>query len=363
MCKKLMFLISFVVVLGLVSSASAVTWTNAVAGDDHWNTPNNWDGNTVPGGGDVAEIWQPVARGPVIGADVTVGEIGGLVDQIMDISSGNVQAGWWWDLAAGGSGTTTLNMVGDANIAIGGIEGGYSGTLVINIGGTTVVDSAVEWRICNEDNATVYLNITDQANVHVGPEKNAWRFADKGTMVTTISGNPTIVIEGKWRNGDETGHSTINMSGGSLYTDRYLSCYDDGMATISFSGGTVDVDGLSYAGGGGDLAENPYTLSVSGSASVTARTEIRLGYQANPLNVTQASVTLNQTGGTLETPGPFNAFGAKCPVNMTLTGGQLSCGSFQDQPDTRPYSLMICGGELIIDGDVTAQMQADIDAG
>jgi len=365
MCKKLIFLISFVLVLGLASGASAAVreWTNGAAGDDQWNNAGNWSPAVVPVAGDLALIFPPPVRGPVIGSNADAGEIGGVVDQILDIASGNVNVGWWWDLASGGSGTTTVNMVGDANATIGGMEGGYSGHLVINIGGTTKMNGMYEMRVCNEDEATVELNISGTAEIITGDEKNAWRFADKGTMVTNISGNPNIVINGKWRNGDETGHSIINMSGGSLYVDRYLSCYDDGMATISFSGGTVNVDGLSYAGGGGDLAANPYVLNVSGSANITARTEIRLGYQADPLNVTQASVTLNQTGGTLQTPGSFNAFGAKCPVNMSLTGGELRCGSFQDQADVRPYSLYICGGKLIIDGDVTAQIAADIAAG
>jgi hypothetical protein len=267
MCKKLMFLISFVAVVGLVSSASAIDWTNADPANDLWNTPNNWDGNAVPGGGDLAYMSSPPTQGPVIEADVTVDEIGGLIDQVMDISSGNVQVVWWWDLAKGGTGTTFLNMVGNANISIGGIEGGYSGTTVINIGGTTKIDSYDQWRLCNEEDATVYLNIFDNAYIHMCCEKNAWRFADKGYMVTNISGNPTIILEnGKWRNSDyEDGFSEINMSGGSLWTERYLACYDQGGAKISFSGGSINVNGLSYRGS----RDLPYELNVSGSGMPT----------------------------------------------------------------------------------------------
>ncbi|MHC4240078.1 MAG: hypothetical protein ACYSUC_10045, partial [Planctomycetota bacterium] len=58
MCKKLMFLISFVSLLGLVGSASAVdrTWTNAYPWSMLWSSGENWDPVGVPGASDRAYI-------------------------------------------------------------------------------------------------------------------------------------------------------------------------------------------------------------------------------------------------------------------------------------------------------------------
>jgi hypothetical protein len=359
MCRKLMSVVCLVVVLGLVGSVSAQSnWTNADPANDLWTNPGNWSPAGLPV--DLALINSPPEQGPVINADVTVGEIGGLrlnsdVDQVMEISSGNVQIGWWWGLAEGGNGTATLNMVGDADIKVGGIEGGYSGATVINIGGNTKISESYEWRLCNEDGATVELNIGDDADIHMGPEKNAWRFADKGTMVTNISGNANIYVDGKWRTGDETGHAEINMSGGTLYVGRYLSCYDDGSAKITFSGGTADVDGLSFAGRAG----RDYELNVTGTADVTARTEIRLRYSAGA-GSPGGTATVNVSGGVLTSQGRIFMEGAHGSMNVNLTGGVVYCASFDPNG---PYNMDICGGTLIITGDATADIQADIDAG
>jgi hypothetical protein len=360
MCKKVMFLICFVLVLGPVGTVSAQhNWTNGDPANDLWTTAGNWDMASVPGPGDLALINSPPAQGPVINTDVTVGEIGGLrlnsdVDQVMEISSGDVEIGWWWGLAEGGNGTATLNMVGDAGIECGGIEAGYSGATVINIGGTTQIHSW-EWRMCNEDAAALELNITDEADIDMGPEKNAWRFADKGMAVVNISGNPDIYIDGKWRNGDETGHIEINMSGGNLYVGRYLSCYDDGSATINFSGGTINVNGLSFSGRAG----RDYELNISGTADVTAREMVRLRYGAGA-GSPGGSAALNVSGGTLTCLGSIELEGAYGSMTVNLSGGVVSCASFNPNG---PYSMDICGGTLIIDGDVTADIQADIDAG
>ncbi|HUW19500.1 MAG TPA: hypothetical protein VMW16_09370 [Sedimentisphaerales bacterium] len=361
MCRKSMSLICFVLVLGLVGSASAqYLWTNADPANALWTTPGNWNPPGPPGAAELALITSPPAQGPVINTDVSVGEIGGLrmgsdVDQVMEISSGNVNIGWWWGLAEGGNGTATLNMVGNADIKVGGIEGAYSGTTIINIGGTTKISESYEWRLSNEPGATLELNIGDDADIHMGPEKNAWRFADRGTAVTNISGNANVYIDGKWRNGDEDeGHSEINMSGGTLYVAQYLSCYDNGSAKITFSGGTANVGGLSYAGRAGKA----YELNISGTADVTASEMVRLGYSMNESNP-GGSAALNVSGGAL-TSGLLQTYGDYGSISINLSGGVVSVGGLDL---IGPYSMDVCGGTLIVNGDVTDVIQAGIDAG
>ena len=59
MSKKILFLTTFILLLSLVGTASAVyyIWDNDNgAGDQLWNTPENWDPNGVPVAGDWAEL-------------------------------------------------------------------------------------------------------------------------------------------------------------------------------------------------------------------------------------------------------------------------------------------------------------------
>ena len=53
MCGKLMYLVSFVLVLGLVGDALAddISWDNS-SGDSLWRNPENWDLNKLPEAGE-----------------------------------------------------------------------------------------------------------------------------------------------------------------------------------------------------------------------------------------------------------------------------------------------------------------------
>ena len=104
MCKKLMFLISFVFVLGMVTSAVAddYLWTNDYPWSTLWISPWNWDVATPYGGptsGDTAYI-EGGPTGPVIDTDATAYEIYG-------------PAAW-------GGGDQTMMLIKDANLVIEG---------------------------------------------------------------------------------------------------------------------------------------------------------------------------------------------------------------------------------------------------
>ena len=60
MSKKMLFLISLALVLGLATNASAqwVNWDNGGPGN-LWNTPNNWDPCGVPDSSQNARLWLP----------------------------------------------------------------------------------------------------------------------------------------------------------------------------------------------------------------------------------------------------------------------------------------------------------------
>jgi hypothetical protein len=81
MCKKLMFLISFVFVLGMVTSVYADTyeWTNDYPWSSLWISPWNWDPATPYGGptdGDNARLLSG-PMGPVVDGEATAYRVQG----------------------------------------------------------------------------------------------------------------------------------------------------------------------------------------------------------------------------------------------------------------------------------------------
>ena len=135
MCKKLIFLVSVIGLLGMVNNVLAV--------DAHWiGDPNaklsfcdpcGWDGGSVPGVGDTAYINPPPYQGPVIDCVVDVNNVFGPIyqatdaNQSMDIVSGPVTIKQWWAVVADGSGTATVNISG-GTVTVGGFTGEYAWT-------------------------------------------------------------------------------------------------------------------------------------------------------------------------------------------------------------------------------------------
>jgi len=71
MCRKLIYLVSFILVLVLVGDTLAddFTWDNS-SGDSLWSNPENWDLNTLPDAGDAVYInWLRDPTEIIIDAD------------------------------------------------------------------------------------------------------------------------------------------------------------------------------------------------------------------------------------------------------------------------------------------------------
>jgi hypothetical protein len=374
MCKKLMFLISLVLVLGLSSSASA-DWKVWTAGyypfSIIWDVNENWDPVGAPTSADTAwlhysEVLPPAPSsvGPAIVGDMEVGEIGGLVDMNMWIVSGTIDIGWWWDMAWDGTptGTTTLDMTGDATGWIGGIEGANKGHLVINVGGTTDIESD-EWKVGDDSDATVEINFSGDASFEV----YEWRLADNSVVTVNISDNASILCNKKFRYGDgddgwlnlnmtgggdgDDGWLNLNMTGGSLETGSGgFTCYDDGGGVLNVSGGSINVNSMGYSGRGGRTWE----LNVSGTADIVARENIRMGYN---MEEEGGGATINMNGGSWSTPGPLLVWQGEEPdkwealVVFNLNDGVISCGEFDNV------------GQFVVAGDATEQLEEDAAAG
>ena len=380
MCKKLIFLVSVIGLLGMVNNVLAV--------DAHWiGDPNaklsfcdpcGWDGGSVPGVGDTAYINPPPYQGPVIDCVVDVNNVFGPrnnsdVNQVMDIVGGNVDAGLWL-IGDSGKGTATVNISGDPHLTLGGVEGVSDGTTVINITDNAKVDINGEVRLVTDPNATLIMNISGNANI---TSSGKWRLADNGKAIVNISGNPNIVIYDQWRNGDdEAGYVEIHMSGGSLYTDRYLCIYDDGSAMFDFSGGTVEVIGLTFSGRN---CEATAEINVSGTADITTY-DLNLSYGGcgpSTMNISggrfycggsmkmasgTAKSTLNMTGGSLVVTSRIYApFGESAEGVINLRGGTIECREFWHGGAN--WRMDVCGGTMIIDSNVVPEIEADIATG
>ncbi|MFH1883126.1 MAG: LamG-like jellyroll fold domain-containing protein, partial [Planctomycetota bacterium] len=142
MCRKMIYLISFVLVLGSVSNAEDIQWTDL--GADHlWSTPENWNLGRVPTLDDEVLIDVPAAaapNGPVIqdGIDAKAKGIWTEApgEPTLTITGGTLEVAdwiWWgdgadsfgiWDMSGGtvdvanefelgwGGGAGTLTMTG-----------------------------------------------------------------------------------------------------------------------------------------------------------------------------------------------------------------------------------------------------------
>ncbi len=151
MCKKLIYLVSFVFVLGSVSNAEDIQWTDL--GADHlWSTPENWDLGRVPTLADEVRIDVPAAgapNGPVI-QDGTDAKAKGLFNEApgeptLTMTGGTLEVAewiWWgdgadsfgiWDMSGG-----TVTVANEFEL---GWDGG-AGTLTMT-GGTISAGEAV----------------------------------------------------------------------------------------------------------------------------------------------------------------------------------------------------------------------------
>ena len=163
MCKKLIYLISFVLALGLAGDVQAadISWTGTI--DNDWFTAGNWDLERLPTTSDNTYInllpGPTIASGDAVGDDVYVGYDGMTGALTMDSGTltitpvhTGVTCGWPADsvgtlnmnggtitadfVSMGWGGTGTLNMTGGTIIAEEG-TGGY-GVLYVGGGGTGI---------------------------------------------------------------------------------------------------------------------------------------------------------------------------------------------------------------------------------
>ncbi len=144
MCKKIVYLLSFILMLSSVGYAADVHWTNA-GGDKLWSNRANWESNKVPATSDNVFVDVPPAKapnGPII-QDGIDAKINGLSCEVageptMTMTGGTLEISdyiWWGD---GQDCHGTFNMSGGAITVGNEFElgwGGGTGTWIMT-GGT-----------------------------------------------------------------------------------------------------------------------------------------------------------------------------------------------------------------------------------
>ncbi|MHC4335027.1 MAG: LamG domain-containing protein [Planctomycetota bacterium] len=192
MCRKLTFLASVVVLLGMVNVASSaeITW---IGDGGEWDVGSNWTGGEVPGPDDTAIISGSVV-GPTIDDDVNVVHIEGPrgADQVITVTGGHIVVQNVWQFGCDSGGTGTINISGSPVIEIYG-DSGYG---------------------------------------------RGWFGTDEGLSAINISGDPNIYIDSGIRGADDEGTVyDFSMSGGYLNCNSYM-IGDDGSGDFFLTGGT-----------------------------------------------------------------------------------------------------------------------------
>ena len=216
MCRKMIYLISFVLVLAFVSSAAAVQWTGLGA-DNLWSNPANWETNKVPTAADEVYVEVPAAaapNGPVIQdgidaeCDLLACEVAG--EPTMTMTGGTLTiSGWgiWWGDGPGCFATFyqsggTMTLTGSPGIHEFG-WGGASGTWIMT--GGTVYAKGVQLPTDSGVAGEIYLH---GGTYNVGTSRGGLNMEANGLIDITEG---TLILEG-----DETAKINDFIAAGQI---------------------------------------------------------------------------------------------------------------------------------------------------
>ena len=363
------------------------------AGDNVFENPINWDTNTTPGPGEIAdvsngftanttyvgpvnpaiapnEIWSGesgtgsvinVAAGTTTGANnwIAVGRNG---EGTMNVAANTIVATDRFSIGSFGGGDGTLNITG-ANAQVGsqnrflvgergtaevnqsagtvgnggewfsiGNNPGSNGTY--NISGGTLA-TGTDFNIGDQGGSTGVLNISgaglvqSPGNTFIGKNGTGTLNISGGTF-EDFGGNETTVGTGA------AGRGFINMSGGELNSDRNFQIGASGYGELNMSGGTVNDNGW--------LAVGRFNNS-EGHVDMTGGTVRQTAGGAGTLIAEQGVGTLTiGDGATFESLGQF-IVGHQQQSDGTVTveeGGILRVGEVSGtSPATANVNLII----------------------
>jgi len=219
MCaKKLIYLASFVLVLGLVVDvqAAVVNWTGAGA-DDLWSTPENWSSGALPTAADKARIQVvPGARIVNEGAVALDSWVGAGQSGELTVDGGTFTTNNFIVVGRQASGEGTLNMISGTITAGGVLYAGHQGTGTINMIGGTITAAAV--FIASHPTGVGHVNldggIIDTGDFNMRVQAGGVGTMDVGGGTLIINGDAVSGVQGFIDNGWITayeGNGTLNL--------------------------------------------------------------------------------------------------------------------------------------------------------
>ena len=192
MCKKLIYFVSFILVLSLVGNVQAA-WTDA-GPDQLWSTTANWSGDTVPTSGTTAEI--RILPGPIIkneGAVAKEVRVGVDMDEVgaLTVDGGTLMEVRWFNLGHRDGATGTLNMNSGSITVSDNIIIGRGGTGTVNMNGGTITATG-DFTIGRGAATTGHVNL-DGGIITAGNFVMRVSYTAVGTM--DVAGG-TLIIDG-----------------------------------------------------------------------------------------------------------------------------------------------------------------------
>ena len=205
MCKKLIYLVSMVLVLFLVSNVQAadVTWTDTT-GDHLWSTPGNWNTGILPISADNVRI--KMLPGPTIANEGAVANVILIGSEgstgALTVDGGTLKLNNWMVLSQGVGGDGTLNMIsGTVTISNGGFNTivGQTGLGTLNMTGGTISVGGNFW-IGSKATATGHVDL-DSGIITANTFKMRAEVGSVGTMNVTagmlvINGDKLSLVRG-----------------------------------------------------------------------------------------------------------------------------------------------------------------------
>jgi hypothetical protein len=330
-------------VCGEECDGQTYNWTNAYPWSILWISPWNWDPEPLYGGPGIADTaiigvgLDPLPPGPILDTDIDICRILGPAHEA--------------------DGQQTMYVIKDANVLV-----------------------CHEWDSYPVVPGVGTIIITDDARVHINERH---RLANHGTIIEEVSGNADVYVGEDVRggdNGDGMFELTVTDSA-NYYVEGVLMIGDDGSGVMTFNGdATVGCAKLQLQVGE-DAAVAELNISDNAGLDVFDSGDygIRIGdgdgiatmnmdggtvYSATELSIARGdgTATLNMDDGYIEVAGAFEvAAGDDGWALVEHMGGVISCHEFTHAGTN--YLYHICGGVLIIDGDVVGDVQGEVDAG
>ncbi len=322
MSQKLLYLISFVLVLGMAGNALAVDtdWNNDVV-DRDWDNPLNWSTGAVPTAADKASIRNATGDGPIISDGTTavtdalpVGDWGNT--NTLDITGGSLTTNNWIIIGYGDGDEGTFTVSGGSTTVSGGgtdLTVGRAGVGRLNIsnGSITVGDRLYVGR---EASGTGYITMTGGL-ITINDDLYATETTGEATAHINMSGG-LITIADDLRAYIGTVH--INVSGGEISIgDRlYVGNGDGGEAHLTMTGGSITLGGLmaiGRAGASGEVHLDGGTLDIGEHLEMSGNASIDI------------------TGGTLIIEGDRISEGVDRSIMPYIDGGRITAYGVSDR--------------------------------